>query len=214
MKLTLYYAPIACSLVSLVTLHESGAEFEVEAISLKNGQQRSPDYIRINPKSKVPVLLIDGEPLTENVAILTWLANAFPARRLLPSDPKNSIKALSMMAWCASGIHPHLARINAPARFCDVLGTEESVRRLAADEVLKALKLVNAMLTGREWVFDHWTAVDAYFFWIWRRAGQFNLDLSAFPNYAAHAERMTRRESVKRALAFERQVQARAERAA
>jgi glutathione S-transferase len=214
MKLTLYYAPIACSLVPLVTLHESGADFEVKPISLRNKQQYDAEYLRINPKSKVPVLVIDGEPLTENVAILTWLANAFPARKLLPREPKNSIKALSLMAWCASGIHPHLARINAPARFCDVSGTEESIRRLATYEVLKAFKLADAMLAGREWVFDHWTAVDAYLFWIWRRAGQFKLDVSAFPNYAAHGERMTERESVKRALAFERDVQAQAEKAA
>src|SRR6266568_4615753 len=55
MKLTLYYAPIACSLVQLVTLHESGAEFEVKPISLKNKQQHNSDYLRINPKAKVPV---------------------------------------------------------------------------------------------------------------------------------------------------------------
>ncbi len=54
MKLTLYYAPIACSLVPLVTLHESGAEFEVKPISLKNKQQHNSDYLRINPKAKAP----------------------------------------------------------------------------------------------------------------------------------------------------------------
>src|SRR2546428_10614553 len=87
MKLTLYYAPIACSLVPLVTLHESGAEFDVRPISLKNKQQHDADYLRINPKAKVPVLVVDGEVLTENVAILTWLASAFPARRASASSP-------------------------------------------------------------------------------------------------------------------------------
>ena len=105
MKLTLYYAPIACSLVPLVTLHESGADFDVKPISLKNKQQHEAEYLRINPKGKVPVLVVDGEVLTENVAILTWLANAFRAKKLLPTDPKNAIKALSLMAWCASGLH-------------------------------------------------------------------------------------------------------------
>ncbi|SRR6266496_4887531 len=101
MKLTLYYAPIACSLVPLVTLHESGTDFEVKQISLKDRQQHNSDYLRINPKAKVPVLVVDGEPLTENVAILTWLASAFPAKKLLPTDPKNSIKALSFLAKAA-----------------------------------------------------------------------------------------------------------------
>src|SRR3989442_5639502 len=164
MKLTLYYAPIACSLVPLVTLHESGADFEVRPISLKNKQQHNSDYLRINPKAKVPVLVVDGEALTENVAILTWLANAFPVKKLLPADPKNSIKALSLMAWCASGLHPPLTRIFDPARYCSVPGSEESMRKLALEEVIKNFRIVDGMLAGKEWTFDHWTAIGAYFF--------------------------------------------------
>jgi glutathione S-transferase len=214
MKLTLYYAPIACSLVPLVTLHESGAEFEVKPISLKNKQQHDVEYLRINPKAKVPVLVVDAEALTENVAILTWLANAFPARKLLPSDPKNSIKALSLMAWCASGLHPPLSRIFDPARFCNTPGSEENVRKLAIEEVIKNFRIVDGMLAGKEWMFDHWTAVDAYLFWVWRRFGIFKIEIPVFPDYAGHGERMIKRESVKRALAFEREVQVRAEKAA
>jgi glutathione S-transferase len=214
MKLTLYYAPIACSLVPLVTLHESGADFEVKPISLKNKQQHNADYLRINPKAKVPVLVVDGEALTENVAILTWLASAFPARKLLPADPKNAIKTLSLMAWCASGLHPPLTRIFDPARFCDTPGSEERVRKLALEEVIKNFRIVDGMLASREWMFDHWTAVDAYLFWVWRRFGIFKIEIPPFPSYAAHGERMMKRESVKRALALEREVLARAEKAA
>ena len=214
MKLTLYYAPIACSLVPLVTLHESGAEFEVQPISLKNGQHKSPEYVRINPKSKVPVLVVDGEALTENVAILTWLAKTFPTKKLLPTDSKDAIKALSLMAWCASGLHPPLTRIFDPARYCTVPGSEESIRKLAVDEVIKNFKIVDGLLSGREWAFDHWTAVDAYLFWVWRRFGSFKIEIPSFPNYAAHAERMIKRPSVQRALAFEREVLASAAKAA
>ena len=214
MKLTLYYAPIACSLVPLVMLHESGAEFEVTPISLKNKQQHNAEYLRINPKGKVPVLVVDGEALTENVAILTWLASAFPVAKLLPTDPKNAIKALSLMAWCASGLHPPLTRIFDPARYCSVHGSEESIRKLALEEVIKNFKIVDGMLAGKEWMFDHWTAVDAYLFWVWRRFGVFKIEIPYFPNYAGHGERMMKRDSVKRALAFEREVQAQAEKAA
>jgi glutathione S-transferase len=214
MKLTLYYAPIAFSLVPLVTLHESGADFDVKPISLKNKQQHNADYLRINPKAKVPVLVVDGEALTENVAILTWLASAFPAAKLLPTDPKNAIKALSLMAWCASGLHPPLTRIFNPARYCDAPGSEESVHKLALEEVIKNFKIVDGLLAGKEWMFDHWTAVDAYLFWVWRRFGIFKIEIPPFPNYAGHGERMMKRDSVKRALAFEREVQAQAEKAA
>ena len=120
-----------------MTLHESGAEFDVKPISLKNKQQHDVEYLRINPKAKVPVLVVDGEVLTENVAILTWLVNAFCAKKLLPTDPKNAIKALSLMAWCASGLHPPLTRIFDPARYCSVPGSEESIRKLALKEVIQ-----------------------------------------------------------------------------
>ncbi|HEX9192420.1 MAG TPA: glutathione S-transferase N-terminal domain-containing protein [Burkholderiales bacterium] len=214
MRLTLYYAPIACSLVPLVTLHESGAQFEVKPISLKNGQQHDADYLRINPKAKVPVLVVDGEALTENVAILTRLASAFPTAKLLPTNPKNAIRALSLMAWCASGLHPPLTRIFDPARYCTVPGSEESIRKLAVEEVIKNFRIVDGMLAGKEWMFDHWTAVDAYLFWVWRRFGVFKIEIPPFPSYAAHGERMMKRESVKRALAFEREVLDRAAKAA
>ena len=69
MKLTLYYAPMTCALVPYVTLTEASANFDVRNINTRNGQNRSPEFLAVNPKHKVPVLVIDGEPLTENVAI-------------------------------------------------------------------------------------------------------------------------------------------------
>lgn len=208
MKLKLYYAPVACSLVPLITLYEAGADLEVMPISLKNGQQRTPEYLQINPKGKVPALDIGGELITECVAILSWLDAAFPKAKLLPHDAKQRITALSLMGWCAAGMHPPLTRINGPARFCDVPGSAESVTRLAVEEVVKNFKVADHMLEGREWLFDHWTAVDAYFFWVWRRFGLFNIAIPPFPNYAAHGERMMKRDSVKRAFVLEKEVQA------
>jgi glutathione S-transferase len=208
MKLKLFYAPVACSLVPLISLHEAGATFDIHPVSLKNGEQKSPEYLAVNPKGKVPALSVDGEILTENVAILTWLNSVFPAAKLLPSDPKQSIKALSLMGWCGSGMHPPLTRINGPLRFCDVPGTEAATRKLAVEEVIKNFKIADHLLEGREWLFDHWTSVDAYFFWVWRRFALFDIAIPSFPNYAAHGERMMKRASVQKAFAFEADVQA------
>ncbi len=211
MKLTLYYAPIACSLVPLITLNESGAPFDVHTVLLAKGQQKTPEYLKLNPKGKVPALAIDGDVLTENVAILSWIAGQFPERHLLPTEPRAAAKALSMMAFCASGIHPHLGRANAPLRFCDHPGSEDATRRLAIDEVLKAFAVVNDQLVGQTWACgSQWSAVDAYLFWVWRRAGQLKIDLSAFSALNAHCARMGERESVKKALAFEAETLAKA----
>lgn len=209
MKLTLYYAPFTCALVPLITLHEAGAEFIIEPVSLKKGQQRTPEYLRVNPKGKVPTLDVEGEMISENVAIITFLANTFPAAKLLPTEARNAIRALSLMAWCAAGMHPPLARINNPAKVCDLPGSEESIRRLAYEELVKNFKIVDAMLDGRDWVFGEWTAADAYLFWVWRRFGQLWPSRPRFANYDGHGERMMKRASVEKSIAFEKEVLAR-----
>jgi len=208
MKLTLYYAPMACSLVPLISLNESGADFEVKRVNMRKAEHMNPEYLRMNPKHKVPVLLIDGKPLTENVAMALWMTRAFPKAGILPADSDTEVEAISIMAWCASGIHPHLSRINSPAKFCDTPGSEESIRRLAAKELDHVFGIVNDMLAGREYFFDQWCAADSHFFWTWRRAITLGLDFSKYRNCAAHSERMQQRPAVKKALDFEKQVQA------
>ena len=205
MKLALYYAPQTCALVPYVTLTEAGADFDVRNINTRAGQNMSPEFLALNPKHKVPVLIIDGEPLTENVAIQIWIARRYPQARLLPAEP-DDIKAISLMAWCASGIHPHLTPNVRPAQYCDLPGSEESVKRLANKLVFENFAVANDKLTGREWFFPHFTAADAYFFWCFRRAISFNLDVSRFTHCMAHFERMQKRASVQKVVAYEKQV--------
>ncbi len=208
MQLVLYYAPIACSLVPYVTLSEAGASFEVRPINMRKQQHLGADYLQINPKHKVPALTIDGDVLTENVAIQIWIARSFPAAKLLPAPPMQEVKAISILAWCASGMHPLLARINNPARVCNAPGSDESVRQLAQEQLFEQFRIADKMLAGRDFFFDHFTAADAHFFWCFRRAGQFNLELSQFPNCRAHFERLQQRPSVQKALGYEKEVQA------
>jgi glutathione S-transferase len=206
MPLILYYAPNACSLVPYVTLTEAGAQFEVCPLNFGKRQHLAPGYLKINPKHKVPTLIIDGEVLTENVAIQTWIARQFPAAKLLPADPMQELQAISLLAWCASGIHPFLSRINSPPRVCDLPGSEESVRRLAVEQLFENYQIAEDKLASREWFFDHFTAVDAHFFWCFRRGMQFNLDLSKFKNCLTHFDQMQQRPSVQKLLAYEQEV--------
>jgi glutathione S-transferase len=206
MKLTLCYAPMTCALVPYVTLTEAGADFDVRNINTRNGQNRTPEFLTLNPKHKVPVLLIDGEPLTENVAIQLWIARQFPNARLLPAASTEEIKAISLLAWCASGIHPHLTPNARPQNYCDLPGSEESVKRVANKLLFEDFEIADKLLAGREWFFAHFTAVDAHFFWCFRRAMSFNLEVSGFKNCVAHFERMKQRTSVQKALGYEKQV--------
>src|SRR5277367_3836759 len=207
MEITLYYAPDACSLVPYITLTEASASFEVRPLNLRKDQQRSVDYCKLSPKHKVPLLVVDGRPLSENVAIQIWIARNFPRAKLLPTDPWQELKAVSLLAWCASGIHPYLSRINSTSRVCDLPNADESVRKLAKGLLFENYKIADDMLAGREYFFDHFTAADAHFFWCLRRGFEFNLDLSRFSNCLAHFERLKGRPSVQKLLAFEKSVQ-------
>jgi glutathione S-transferase len=154
------------------------------------------------------VLVIDGEPLTENVALQIWIARAFPHAKLLPTEPKQEIAAISLMAWFASTVHPHLTPNARPENYCDLPGSEESVKRVGNRMLYEDFAIADARLAGREWFLAHFTAVDAYFFWCFRRAISFKLDLGAFPACMAHFERMKLRPSVQKVMAYEAEVQA------
>jgi glutathione S-transferase len=110
------------------------------------------------------------------------------------------------MAFCASGIHPHLTPNARPQNYCDLPGSEESVKRVANRLLFEDFKVMEDLLAGREWFFPHFTACDAYFFWCFRRAVSFKLDLSGFPSCMGHFERMQQRPSVKKVVAYEKSV--------
>jgi glutathione S-transferase len=207
MDLTLCYAPMACSLVAYVNLTEAGAPFKVRTVNTGAKEQKSADYLAVNPKGKVPVLLVDGYPLTENVAIQQFIARSFPAAKLLPAG-FDEFKAISLMSWFTSTIHPHLTPNARPENYCDIPEAYDGVKRVAQKLLFEDLKIAEELLQGREWFFDHFTAVDSYFFWCFRRAAQFKLDLSAFPNCLAHMDRMRARPSVQKVEAYEKEVQA------
>ena len=129
MELVLAYCPVACSLVPYILLTEAGAQFTTLPVNLSKGENFSPEYLRVNPKAKVPALLIDGEPLTENVAIQLWISRRFPEAKLMPDhDSLDYFKAISVMAWCAAGIHPKLTQQARPERYCDLPGSADNVR--------------------------------------------------------------------------------------
>lgn len=207
-ELALYFAPGACSRVPLIVLEEMGVAFDAKLIRFIKGEHRSPDYLRLNPKGKVPVLVVDGRPLTENVAILTYLATAYPQAKLLPFGQgiMEDAQITSLLAWCSSGMHPIITRIRLPQMFCASPEGQDSVRVMAKEDMKRNFSLVDAALEHQPWILAEWSAIDAYLYWIWFRATGSGFDGSSYRHFAAHAARMESRPSVKRVL--EREAQA------
>jgi glutathione S-transferase len=208
MEIVLYYALNTCALAPYVTLTEADASFEVKPLNFRKNEQRLPAYLRLNPKHKVPLLVVDGDPLTESSAIQIWIARNFPQAKLLPSDPWQELKAISILSWCSSGIHPYLSRINSPSKVCDVAGAEQGVIQAAKSFLFESYKIADDMLAGREFFFDHFTAADAHFFWCLRRGAQLGAEAAEFPNCMGHFERIKKRPSVQKLFAYEKAVQA------
>jgi len=104
MTIKLYYAPGACSFASHIALEEAGLDYETQRINTSAGEQRSPEYLKINPRGRVPTPVVDGNVLTENVGILTYIAGGYPRAGLWPRDTWHQAKAVSTMAprYCPS----------------------------------------------------------------------------------------------------------------
>jgi glutathione S-transferase len=211
MKLALYFAPGACSRVPMITLEEIGQPFDTHLVAFMKGAHRSPDYLALNPAGKVPTLLVDGQPLTQNVAILSFLARSFPDAGLLPftGDPLGDARLVGRLSFFSADLHPIVTRIRLPQFFCDVADGLQRVREMAGAAMNTQLAPLEARLSSQPWLLGaEWSILDAYLYWVWFRITGAGFPEAGFPNIAAHAKRMAERPAVKRALAHEAQAQA------
>ena len=207
MEIVLYYAPITCALAPYITLTEANAKFEVRPLNFRKDQHKSPEYLKINPKHKVPLLVVDGKVLSESIAIQTWIARTFPQAKLLPADPWQELQAISLLSWCSGGIHPFLARINSPPRVCDVPGADESVR--AGDGAIcwrssRSPTICWPAASSSSTISPRRTRTSSGASAARRSSSS---TCPGFTNCTAHFERMKKRPSVQKLLAFEKSVQ-------
>src|SRR5690606_28203403 len=119
MTAVLYTAPQTCCRVAAIALETAEVEFETRLIRFLKGEHKSPEFKRINPKGKVPALEIDGEVLTENVAILTYLNERFPDANLMPpvASVGDRCRQLADLCFCSATLHPLVTRIRMPMFF-------------------------------------------------------------------------------------------------
>jgi len=104
----LYYGPGACSMGIHIMLRELNAPFELHRVSLMDGDQRKPEFLHINPRGQIPVLVDAGQPVREGAAIIAYLAAKHPTP-LLPMNPPDAA-ALEWMCWANATLHPAYSR--------------------------------------------------------------------------------------------------------
>jgi glutathione S-transferase len=183
--LKLYFSPGASSMAPHIALHEIGAPFDSQPISLARHENRAADYLALNPEGKVPLLLIDGTPLTEVAAILFYLARRFPAANLLPhGDLLAEAQAVSWMSFIASAIHP--------------------ARRQGIERSKEVFAIAERKLDGRPWALQDYSIADIHLFRLyWRFVNSLHPPAAIFPGLSAHYERMMARPAVKKTCEIE-----------
>ena len=188
--LKLYYSPGACAMASHIALEESGATYEATPIDLKTGEQRTPDYLAINPAGVTPALQTERGVITQNAAILTFIAQTRPQQNLAPvGDPFRMARFNAFNGWLL---------FSRPA-------LEGEARGEAVDLVLTRMQLIEDRLLDGPWVMgDAYTLADGYLmvFERWARAADL-LDSARFPGLNAHLDRTQERAAVQRVLAAE-----------
>lgn len=205
MKARLYMAPYTCARVTAIALNEAGVEYETKLIRFMRGEHKSPEFKAVNPKGKVPALQIDGEILTENVAILLYLNERFPAAALLPEarSAVDRARQIADLCFCSATLHPLVTRIRMPQLFAgpDNAAAVKHAGSLAMDEYFQ---LVEHKLADQPWWYGNaWSVMDGYLYWIFWRVEGAGYDVSRYPNFTAHARASETRPAVQRALANE-----------
>lgn len=208
----LHWMPGTCSRVTLVALEEIGAEYEARLLQRGNPEAVAEYRRDVNPKGKVPALVVGGRVLTENPAIQTYLHLRHPEARLLPEDPEESLDALMMMSWFAAGLHPMINKSRFPMLTSTMPESFDSIREIACDNLRDCFGQIEARLADRDWLFDRWTIVDAYLLWLWFRAVGSGLRGEEFPRVDDLARRCQERPSTTRILDLEAETWAAIER--
>jgi len=196
----LYYSPGACSLASHIALREAGLPFELVRASTKTHQlDDGRSYYDINPKGYVPLLeLDDGQRLTENPAVLQYIADQAPAKGLAPaSDTMARYRLQEWLGFIGTELHK--------AVFVPMLDEKasEEVKRYSREKLPRRMETLQAHLRGREFLLDEFSIADAYLATILNWAQATQVDLKQWPVVHEYHQRMLQRPSIAKAAGEE-----------
>lgn len=189
----LYYLPGACSLASLISLTEAGAKFE--AVQVDRKTKKLPDgrdYTDVNPKGYVPALqLDDGEVLTENTAVLPYIADLNPSAKLAP--PAGTLERFRLQEWLGylnGEVHKNFSPLFNPS-------VPEEMKKISKDNIARRLALIESRLGDKPFLMgENFSVADAYLYVILSWREKLGVDISAFPKVTALYERVRARPSV------------------
>ena len=208
--LELYFAPGACSFVPHVALEvvkaATGENFEPKLVKLHKQENKTPEYLAMNPNGQVPVLMAEGRPLNQIVAIVDYLDRRFPSARLLPAEAWGRAQALSQLAWMNNTVHPNFTHYFRPESYTETEAGKAEVKKVAAAQYGERLGRIQEWTAGAKpfWLGAQVSPLDAYAFTLFRWGGYAGVDPAPLAGLKAHVERVMAAPPVAAALERER----------
>lgn len=204
----LFYSPGACSMAPHIVLEEMGMPFEPVRVVIAEGGNRTPEYLAVNPRGRVPALTWregDREKvLTEAMAIMTWLSMRHPQVSLLPAPRTESfVRALEWMGWLGSTMHQAGVRtVFRPERFTKDPAGAPAIAEQGRETIRAGYADIEKRLGGRRYALDEsFSAVDAYLLVFYRWGNRCGLPMrEEFPGYARAMDEVRARHAVRRVI--------------
>lgn len=203
--LTLYFASNSCALASHIALEQAGAQYEATRIDFKKQEQKSPDFLKVNPKARVPALVTDQGVLTETPAILAFIAQSYPQARLAPvGDPFAFAEVQAFNSYLCSAVHVAHSHRMRGYRWADDEAAFESMRKKVPQSVGECFQLIEReMLKGPYVMGKDLTICDFYLFTLAQWLEGDGVDLTRIPRVIEHRARVGALPAVKKAIAAE-----------
>jgi glutathione S-transferase len=198
----LYYSPGACSLADHIALEWTGQPYEAERVSRE--QRRSPEYLAINPAGAVPALQDGDWVLTQNNAILHYIADRFPQSALAgDGTPRGNAEVNRWLGFLNSDLHPAFKPLFGATAYLEDEATIDKTKDDARAKLRGLFERIDRQLAGSEWLAGPRSLVDPYLFVVTRWAKASGIDLRGFDNLERHFHRMREDAAVRKVMADE-----------
>ena len=203
--LTFYWARNTCARATHIALEDAGAAYVSKRLDFAKAEQRTPEYLGVNPKGRVPALVTSQGVLTETPALLVYVAQIHPQAKLADlKDPFAFAQCQAFAAYLCSTVHVAHAHDPRGARWADEPASLADMKRKSHGNMRDCFRLIERDLFRGPWALgDAYSVIDPYLFTISSWLAGHGVDVAEFPGVAAHFMRMNERESVRRVLAVE-----------
>jgi glutathione S-transferase len=199
---TLFLAKGTSALAPHILLEEIGADYTTKVLSIPDKDHLSAEYLRINPRGRVPALQTSHGVLVENPAILAYLAQVHPHKNLAPAEPFAFAQAQSVNLYLAATMHVAFAHKGRGARWADDPAAIAAMQAKVPDTIAECADFIEKNLLKGPWVLgETYSMCDPYVFLAHRWMAANDISLAIYPKLEAHTHAMKQRPAVKAAMA-------------